>query len=198
MGGPRQHALHHHLPLPRAGLGLLGSGKTPDISHFARGLSGLILRVRDLACASPTTSWRRGLSLLPRRPPGGLVSCRLAANQSLGDDQARATWTSSSPAPPRNGIDMASIQRAAVAERRRHEQFQPPERGRLPGSWKRCTPRPGAWTGFWRKAFASSACFCLIGTNPRRLWRGHGPMSRSFTVPQRWPQCAQKTPRSGA
>jgi len=32
---------------------LLGTGKTPDITEFAKGLSQLILRVRDLVCSHP-------------------------------------------------------------------------------------------------------------------------------------------------
>ncbi len=91
---------------------LLGSSKTPDISHFARGLSELILRVRDLACANPDNQLAPEdfRCYLVAHSMGGLVCRALLQNQSLSDGQARACVDKFfTYATPHNGIDMAGI-----------------------------------------------------------------------------------------
>ena len=70
---------------------LLGSGQTPEIEVFARQLSQLILRVRQLVCAHPDS----GIGLddfrcyLVAHSMGGLICRALLQNPALGEAQAR-------------------------------------------------------------------------------------------------------------
>lgn len=91
---------------------LLGSGKTPAIEEFAKGLSRLILRVRDLVCAHP------GGGITPEdfccylvaHSMGGLVCRAFLQNPGLGDDDARRCVDKVfTYATPHNGIDMAGL-----------------------------------------------------------------------------------------
>lgn len=70
---------------------LLGAGKTPEISDFAKGLGRLILRVRDLVCAHPDSriTVEDFRCYLVAHSMGGLVCRAFLQNPDLGDDQAR-------------------------------------------------------------------------------------------------------------
>ena len=92
--------------------GLLGAGETPEISDFAKGLSQLILRVRDLVCAHPGS----GIAAedfrcyLVAHSMGGLVCRAFLQNPELGDDQARRSVDKVfTYATPHNGIEMAGL-----------------------------------------------------------------------------------------
>ena len=91
---------------------LLGTGKTPEIADFAKGLSQLILRVRDLVCARPDN----GIApedfrcYLVAHSMGGLIVRAFLQNPELGDDQARHSVDKIfTYATPHNGIDMAGL-----------------------------------------------------------------------------------------
>ncbi len=91
---------------------LLGTGETPPIEDFAKGLSELILRVRDRVCA------QAGAALAPKdfrcylvaHSMGGLVCRAFLQNPALGDDAARACVDKLfTYATPHNGIDVRGI-----------------------------------------------------------------------------------------
>ena len=89
-----------------------GSGDTPPIEHFARGLGRLILRLRDKVCANP----RNGITpadfrvYLVAHSMGGLVCRAFLQNPALGSVEARgAVDKVFTYATPHNGIDMRIV-----------------------------------------------------------------------------------------
>lgn len=160
---------------------LLGSSKTPDISHFARGLSELILRVRELACANPdnqlaTEDFR---CYLVAHSMGGLVCRALLQNQSLSDGQARACVDKFfTYATPHNGIDMAGINVPQWLSAGDMNNFN---RQNMAGYLKleALYAKTGRVDWLPEKAFASERVFCLIGTNRADYGVAMG-LSRSF------------------
>lgn len=91
---------------------LLGTGSTPDITVFAKGLSDLILRVRDLVCAHEKAAVTPAdfRCYLVAHSMGGLVCRAFLQNPKLGDDTARKCVDKVfTYATPHNGIDMAGL-----------------------------------------------------------------------------------------
>ena len=91
---------------------LLGSGKTPPMEDFAKGLSKLILRVRELVCQDPknATTPNKFRCYLVAHSMGGLVCRAFLQNRALGDDVARKCVDKVFTfATPHNGIEMAGI-----------------------------------------------------------------------------------------
>lgn len=91
---------------------LLGTGKTPAITDFARGLSSLILRVRDLVCKGDEAQIdpKDFRCYLVAHSMGGLVCRAFLQNKDMGDDEARRSVDKVfTYATPHNGIDMAGI-----------------------------------------------------------------------------------------
>jgi hypothetical protein len=91
---------------------LLGTGKTPAMEDFAKGLSQLILRVRDLVAQHP----QNGIPpedfrcYLVAHSMGGLVCRAFLQNPDLGDaDARRCVDKVFTYATPHNGIDMAGL-----------------------------------------------------------------------------------------
>ncbi len=89
-----------------------GSGETPPIEHFARGLGELILRLRKKICANP----QNGVTEedfrvhLVAHSMGGLVCRAFLQNPKLGDPQAhKAVDRLFTYATPHNGIDMRIV-----------------------------------------------------------------------------------------
>ncbi len=90
-----------------------GSGDgTPPIEHFARGLSDLILRLRDRVCANP----QNGVApsdfrvYLVAHSMGGLICRAFLQNAELGAPEARrAVDKVYTYATPHNGIDMRIV-----------------------------------------------------------------------------------------
>jgi len=89
-----------------------GSGETPPIEHFARGLDRLILRLRDKICANP----KNGVTLddfrvyLVAHSMGGLVCRAFLQNPAIGSAEARrAVDKVFTYATPHNGIDMRIV-----------------------------------------------------------------------------------------
>jgi hypothetical protein len=89
-----------------------GSGETPPIEQFAKGLDRLILRLRDKICANPanamtTESFR---VYLVAHSMGGLVCRAFLQNPQLGSAEARgAVDKVFTYATPHNGIDMRIV-----------------------------------------------------------------------------------------
>jgi hypothetical protein len=91
---------------------LLGSGKTPPIETFARGLGDLVLAVRDLACANPDneTTPETFKCYLVAHSMGGLVCRAFLQNPALDAGGAhRYVDKFFTYATPHNGIDFGGV-----------------------------------------------------------------------------------------
>jgi hypothetical protein len=89
-----------------------GTGETPPIEHFARGLSELILNLRDKVCANPKNAMepKDFRVYLVAHSMGGLICRAFLQNPRLGSDQARAAVDKLfTYATPHNGIDMRIV-----------------------------------------------------------------------------------------
>ncbi len=89
-----------------------GSGDTPPIEHFARGLDRLILRLRERLCADPAHGVKPAdfRVYLVAHSMGGLVCRAFLQNPKLGSPEARAAVDKVfTYATPHNGIDMRIV-----------------------------------------------------------------------------------------
>lgn len=89
-----------------------GSGETPPIEHFARGLDKLILRLQEKVCANKknNVSPEDFRVHLVAHSMGGLVCRAFLQNQKLGTKKARAAVDKLfTYATPHNGIDMRIV-----------------------------------------------------------------------------------------
>ncbi len=90
----------------------LGSGKLPEMEDYARGLSNLILRLRDKICAHKANRVKpeEFRVYLVAHSMGGLVCRAFLQNKQLGDAAARgAVDKVFTYATPHNGIDLQLI-----------------------------------------------------------------------------------------
>lgn len=165
--------------------GLLGTGKTPEIEEFAKGLSQLILRVRDLVCRNENNKVRPQdfRCYLVAHSMGGLVCRAFLQNPALGRDEARQSVDKVfTYAAPHNGIEMAGINAPswltandiANFNRKRMSEYL-----KLEALYKRTTRVD--WLP--EESFPSERFFCMIGTNradyevamgASRTFAGHG------------------------
>jgi hypothetical protein len=89
-----------------------GDGKTPPIENFAKGLSALILRLRDKICAHPDNhvTPEEFRVYLVAHSMGGLVCRAFLQNTGIGSEEARrAVDKFFTYATPHNGIDMRIV-----------------------------------------------------------------------------------------
>lgn len=89
-----------------------GTGVTPPIEHFAKGLDRLILRLRDKICANPKNSMtpENFRVHLVAHSMGGLVCRAFLQNSKLGSKAARSAVDKLfTYATPHNGIDMRIV-----------------------------------------------------------------------------------------
>lgn len=89
-----------------------GTGETPPIEQFARGLDKLILRLRDKICADPKNAMTPAdfRVHLVAHSMGGLVCRAFLQNTKLGSaDARRAVDKFFTYATPHNGIDMRIV-----------------------------------------------------------------------------------------
>ncbi|MDE2413806.1 MAG: hypothetical protein KGM60_03525 [Comamonadaceae bacterium] len=164
---------------------LLGSGQTPDISHFAQGLSELILRVRDLVCANAANQVAAEdfRCILVAHSMGGLVCRAFLQNPDLGDAQARASVDKVfTYATPHNGIDVAGInvpQWLSAADMNNFNRDNMAQYLKLDALYQ----KTGRVDWLPEDAFPSERFFCMVGTNRAdyevalglsRAFAGHG------------------------
>ena len=164
---------------------LLGTGKTPGIEDFAKGLSQLILRVRKLVCDHPNS----GVTLenfrcyLVAHSMGGLVCRAFLQNPGLGEDEARRSVDKVfTYATPHNGIDVAGfnipkwLSAADMDNFNRDNMAKYLHLENLYKETKRVDWLPEG-------SFPSDRFFCMIGTNRAdyevamglsRTFAGHG------------------------
>ncbi|MEJ2391321.1 MAG: hypothetical protein P8019_07965 [Gammaproteobacteria bacterium] len=160
---------------------LLGSGHTPDISHFAKGLSQLILRVRELVCADK----KSGVSIddfrcyLVSHSMGGLVCRAFLQNPELGDAQARQCVDKVfTYATPHNGIEMAGFnvpQWLSLSDMNNFNREYMAKYLNLESLYKK-TKRVD-WLP--EESFPSRRFFCMIGSN-RADYEVAAGLSRTF------------------
>lgn len=89
-----------------------GTGETPPIEHFAKGLDKLILQLRDRICANPKNLMKaKNFRVhLVAHSMGGLVCRAFLQNPKLGSVAARgAVEKLFTYATPHNGIDMRIV-----------------------------------------------------------------------------------------
>ena len=89
-----------------------GTGETPPIEHFAKGLNDLILRLREKICANPKNFVQPEdfRVHLVAHSMGGLISRAFLQNPKLGSVEARGSVDKLfTYATPHNGIDMRIV-----------------------------------------------------------------------------------------
>jgi hypothetical protein len=160
---------------------LFGTGKTPEIEEFAKGLSDLILRVKELVCRNPenevaTKDFR---CYLVAHSMGGLVCRAFLQNAELGNQRARDCVDKYfTYATPHNGIDMAGVN---VPEFLGLNDINNFNRDRMAkylnlGALYKRTQRVD-WVQ--EEIFSSERIFCMVGTN-RGDYSVAGGLSRTF------------------
>ena len=176
---PRCIVIHRYYDQASA---LLGTGKTPAITDFAKGLSDLILRVRELVCLDT----RSGITAndfrcyLVAHSMGGLICRAFLQNPALGDDTARKCVDKVfTYATPHNGIDMAGMnvpQWLSAGEMNNFNRDYMAEYLNLKDRYtatKRVDWLPEA-------VFPSEKFFCMVGTNRADYQVAMG-LSRTFS-----------------
>ncbi|MBO9662899.1 hypothetical protein [Dokdonella sp.] len=91
---------------------LFGGEQEASLENFAKGLSDLILKIRERVCADPKNgiTKRQFRCYLVAHSMGGLVCRALLQNRRYGDPAARSAVAKFfTYATPHNGIDMAGI-----------------------------------------------------------------------------------------
>lgn len=163
---------------------LLGSGKRPTIRAFARNLSHLIARVRDLVCANPEHPVKPAdfRCYLVAHSMGGLV-CR-AFLQGQGNDPDHVVGTVDkffTYATPHNGIDlspggMGKVNVPSWMSPADLKNFSRPEMAKYLDVEE---ARAKTDRVDWIKGFDGRRVFCLVGTNRLDYEAGAG-VARSF------------------
>ena len=164
---------------------LLGGGETPKIEEFAKGLSKLIARVRELVCDNPENETPAGKfrCYLVAHSMGGLVCRAFLQNPELDEAKARSCVDKVFTfATPHNGIDMAGIN---VPEWLSVDDINNFNRDRMAGYLNLRKRYEETLRVDWlpEESFPSEKVFCLIGTNRSdyevakglsRTFAGHG------------------------
>jgi pimeloyl-ACP methyl ester carboxylesterase len=158
---------------------LLGSGKTPEIKTFAKGLNDLILKVRDLVCGNPENkvAAKDFRCHLVAHSMGGLV-CR-AFLQNYGSAEARKLVDKFfTYATPHNGIEVGGINVPEILTLNDISNFNRDymakylDVGSLYAKTKRVDWMP-------EETFPSRRIFCMVGSN-RGDYDAAAGLSRAF------------------
>lgn len=164
---------------------VLGSGKTPSIEQFAKGLGNLVLRVRDLVCQDPANEItpKKFRCYLVAHSMGGLVCRAFLQNAALDPNNAKQYVDKFfTYATPHNGIDMAGLnipEWLSVNDMNNFNRDRMAEYLDLKALYK----KTGRVDWIPEKAFPSEKVFCLVGTNRgdyevaqglSRTFAGHG------------------------
>lgn len=162
---------------------LLGSGETPPIEEFSKGLSDLILRVRDRVCANPDNKTKPGnfRCYLVAHSMGGLVCRAFLQNPALGDDEARRCVDKLfTYATPHNGIEMGGVNVPRWLSSMDMDNFNQKRMSKylnLTSEFK--ATRPGRVDWLPPGTFDAQRVFCLVGTN-RGDYEAAMGLSRAF------------------
>jgi len=164
---------------------LLGSGKTPEIEEFAKGLSQLVFRVRELVCKNTknTVNLDAFRCYLVAHSMGGLVCRAFLQNPALGKEEARQCVDKVfTYATPHNGIEVAGINIPNWLSANDMNNFN---RKRMADYLKLGVLHKKSDRVDWlpEESFPSEKFFCMIGSNrgdyevamgASRTFAGHG------------------------
>ena len=144
-----------------------GTGKTPEIEEFGKGLSDLILRVRDLVCADPANNMKPKdfRCYLVAHSMGGLVCRAFLQNEKIGTAVARKCVDKFfTYATPHNGIDMAGVN---VPEWLGANDINNFNRDRMAEylDLKPLYKKTQRVDWIYEESFPSERIFCMVGTN---------------------------------
>jgi hypothetical protein len=162
-----------------SGSGLLGDGKPRDIEDYSRGLSELILRVRDLVVAQGDMTKDNFRCYLVAHSMGGLVVRGFIQNPALGDAAARKSVDKIfTYATPHNGIQLAGAKVPSWLSLNDINNFSHERMAEYLNlqavykKFKRVDFLP-------EQAFPIDRIFCMVGTNRNDYEAGMG-ISRAF------------------
>lgn len=161
---------------------LLGSGKTPPMEEFAKGLSQLVLRVRDLVCADPNNEVgpHDFRCHLVAHSMGGLVCRAFLQNPALGDEEARRCVDKVfTYATPHNGIEMAGLNVPGWLTANDIANFNRDRMAEYLDIGKDLYQRTGRVDWLPEEVFPSARFFCMVGTN-RGDYEVASGLSRTF------------------
>jgi hypothetical protein len=160
---------------------IFGTGKTPEIEEFARGLSDLILRVKELVCRNPENDVKPAdfRCHLVAHSMGGLVCRAFLQNPKLGSNAARACVDKYfTYATPHNGIEMAGTNVPEFLDLNDINNFNRERMAEyldLRAIFKKS--KRVDWIP--EETFPSERIFCMVGTN-RGDYSVAGGLSRTF------------------
>lgn len=159
----------------------LGTGKTPEMEDFAKGLSDLVLKVRDLVCADPENQVKSKdfRCYLVAHSMGGLVCRAFIQNPALGSAAARKCIDKFfTDATPHNGIDMVGVN---VPEWLGANDINNFNRDRMAEylDLKALYKKTKRVDWIPEETFRSERIFCMIGTN-RSDYDVAAGLSRTF------------------
>lgn len=161
---------------------LLGTGKLPTMEQFAKGLSDLILRVRDLSVANADNKLTKDgfRCYLVAHSMGGLVCRAFLQNPALGDEAARQCVDKFfTYATPHNGIDLAGIN---VPKWLSIDDMNNFNRDRMAQylNVKALYDKSKRVDWLPETVFPSHRCFCMVGSN-RADYDVAAGLSRAFS-----------------
>jgi PGAP1-like protein len=160
---------------------LLGGGETPEIQEFARGLSKLIKRVRQLVCQDPEnqTTQETFRCYLIAHSMGGLV-CRAFLQNPLLDVESTRNSVDKffTYATPHNGIDMVGLNVPSWLTPMDVSNFNRETMAEYL-NLKDLYTRTKRVDWLLEESFPSERVFCLIGTDRMDYEAAQG-LSRTF------------------
>jgi PGAP1-like protein len=160
---------------------LLGTGETPEIQEFAKGLSRLIERVRDLVCQDPknNTTADAFRCYLVAHSMGGLVCRAFLQNPALDEKGTRKHVDKFfTYATPHNGIDMVGVNVPSWLSPMDLKNFNRESMADFL-NLKQIFKETKRVDWLPEEAFPSERVFCLIGTNRSDYETAQG-LSRTF------------------
>lgn len=161
------------------GSSLLGDGKASEIEDYARGLSALILRVRELVLAQEGGAAADFRCYLVAHSMGGLVVRALLQNPALGEAAARAAVDKVfTYATPHNGIQLAGFKVPSWLGAADINNFSHPRMADYL-NLKAVHKKYGRVDFLPEQAFPIDRFFCMVGTNRVDYEAGMG-LSRAF------------------
>ncbi len=148
----------------------LGGEKAPSVMEAARGLSELIIRIRDQVCGEDPDARSAFKVYLAAHSMGGLVCRCFLQNPEAGEDETReAVDKVFTYATPHNGIEMAGINVPGFLGKWDINNFN---RGRM-AEYLALEPDNGRVDSLDGK-FDPNRFFCLVGTNHKDYDAGMG------------------------
>ena len=162
---------------------LFGGSKTPPIEEFAKGLSALIDRVRELVCANPASGLTKDSfrCYLVAHSMGGLICRAFLQNPKLDPKKTKGSVDKLFTfATPHNGIDVAGVNVPSWLRVADIDNF---DRNKRMRSFLGLDGLAGAPKGradlVPEVAFPISRTFCMVGTN-RTDYDAAAGLSRTF------------------